>query len=155
MTFKNYFLKSLAAVIVFLLIGCSDEETVVDPIVPLEDFLGHRGELYDTQYPTERANLKGNRNTSNGGFRRNTNVDNIEVSTIEMPYPIMLFTRDDDEVFVLGGTPLIIEDNVASIDGLPPGDSETAPYFAKYTPSTGAITYIDLDRGQGLPYLAC
>ncbi|MEO1172989.1 MAG: hypothetical protein AAFX94_13210, partial [Myxococcota bacterium] len=149
-----------ALLLAFLVAGCSEQDedqAATDQTVgtPAEtaDLMGYRESAYDTHFPTERVNLNGSRSLSNVGFDRNVDAGDVEVSTIPIPYPVMLYTRNQDEIFVLGGTPLILEDNVASIDGLPPGDNETSPYFAKYSPSTGAITSVDLDRGQGLPYV--
>jgi hypothetical protein len=115
--------------------------------------LGYRAGLYDTAFPSERVNLNATHAVIQGGFPRGTTVEDVAVELIEMPYPILLYTRDADELFIYGGTPLAIEDYAGLIDGLPAGENETAPYFAKCNTFTGEITYLDLDRGKGIPYL--
>ena len=120
---------------------------------PRQDLLGYRASLYPTDFPTERKSLSGTHEIVDAGFPRDVTIDDIEIETIEMPYPALMYTRDDDEIFVIGGTPLAIDNYVSLIDGLPPGENETDPYFAKYDPTTGNIVYLDLDRGSGVPYL--
>ncbi|NJL56364.1 hypothetical protein HC928_15200, partial [bacterium] len=99
--------------------------------------MGYRAGLYDTAFPTDRADLNGGKTGLQGGFPRGTTVDDVAVELIEMPYPVILYTREPDEIFVFGGTPLGIEDYVSRADGLPAGENETTPYFAKYNPNTG------------------
>jgi len=117
------------------------------------ELLGYRASLYPTDFPTERKSLSGTHEIVDAGFPRDVTLDDIEIETIDMPYPALMYTRDDDEIFVIGGTPLAIDNYVSLIDGLPPGENETDPYFAKYDPTTGNIVYLDLDRGSGVPYL--
>ncbi len=131
----------------------ADEGEVIGEPVTERDLLGYRASLYPTDYPTERKNLNGTNSLMGVGFSRDVTVDKIVVDSIEMPYPVLLYTRDTDEVFVLGGTPMAIANYVSFIDGLPPGENETAPYIAKFNPETGEIVYLDLDRGTGIPYL--
>ena len=114
---------------------------------------GYRAGLYPTGFATERKNLNGTHELVDVGFPRDVQPDDIVIETIEMPYPALMYTREPDEIFVIGGTPLGLDQYVSFIDGLPPGDNETDPYFAKYNPETGDITYLDLDRGSGVPYL--
>ena len=115
--------------------------------------IGYRAGLYDTAFPTDRVDLNAGKVVLEGGFPRDTTVDDVAIDIIEMPYPVILYTREPDEIFVFGGTPLGIEDYVSLADGLPTGENETTPYFAKYNPNTGETIYLDLDRGQGVPYL--
>jgi hypothetical protein len=118
-----------------------------------ETRLGHRASLYETVAPTERKNLNGTNSVLGVGLPRDVAAADLALETIEMPYPVFMYTRDADEIFVLGGTPFALETYVERIDGLPAGENATAPYFARYRPDTGEITYIDLDRGSGLPYV--
>ena len=115
--------------------------------------IGYRAGLYDTAFPSERVGLNGGNAVLQGGFPVGTSADDVAIDIIEMPFPVILYTREPDEIFVFGGTPLGIEDYVSRADGLPTGENETTPYFAKYNPNTGEIIYLDLDRGQGIPYL--
>lgn len=114
---------------------------------------GYRAGLYDTAFPSERVNLNGTKAVLQGGFPLGTTADDVAIELIEMPYPVLLYTREPDEIFVFGGTPIVIEDYVSRADGLPTGDNEASPYLAKVNTASGEITYLDLDRGRGLPYL--
>ncbi|MEO1480508.1 MAG: hypothetical protein AAFU77_00265 [Myxococcota bacterium] len=138
------------------LCACEDDEstsTDTEEVTGAADLVGYRASLYDTDFPTERKNLNGTHTLMNVGFPRDVRAEDVLVETIEMPFPALLYSRDPDEIFVFGGTPLALDTFVSLIDGLPEGESETAPYFAKYTPSSGELVSIDLDRGSGLPYL--
>ncbi|MEL6526918.1 MAG: hypothetical protein AAFQ07_14535, partial [Chloroflexota bacterium] len=114
---------------------------------------GHRAGLYETAFPSERVNLNGTKAVLQGGFPRGTTVDDIAIETIEMPYPVLLYTREPDEIFVFGGTPLTIQDYVSLADGLPTGRNQESPYLARVNTVSGEITYVDLDRGRGIAYL--
>jgi hypothetical protein len=131
----------------------STTTTTAAPTAAGEELLGYREGLYPTGFPTERKNLNGTHSLADVGFPRDVMLDDIAIETIEMPYPVLLYTRDPGELFVIGGTPLAIAEYVGLIDGLPPGENKTAPYFARVDTVTGEITYLDLDRGQGVPYL--
>ena len=92
---------------------------VQQPTTPDDRSLVYLEGLYDTLFPSERANLNGSKAVREGGFPRGTAVDDVAVEVIEMPYPVLLYTREPDEIFVFGGTPFIIEDYVSLADGLP------------------------------------
>lgn len=118
-----------------------------------DDLLGYRASLSPSDEARAGVNLNGTRSVVGAGFSRDVTVDEIVVDTIDMPFPVIIYPREDDELFVMGGTPLKLADNVSAIDGLAPGENDTAPYIAKVNPKTDEIIYLDLDRGTGLPYL--
>lgn len=146
-------LPTLLAV-AMLVVACSDTTLDSGDTPGSEDLVGYRpSSLYRSHFPTERKNLNGSHTLRNVGLPRGVSADDLVVETIDMPFPVLLYTREPDEIFVMGGTPLGLELYTDRIDGVSAGGSETAPYFAKYDPTTGEITYLDLDRGTGLPYL--
>lgn len=114
---------------------------------------GYRAGFYDTAFPSERVYLNGSKGVAKGGFPRGTTTKDVAVEVIEMPYPVLLYTRKPDEIFVFGGTPLIIQDYVSLADGLPAGSNRPSPYLAKINTTSGKITYLDLKMGSGVPYL--
>lgn len=130
-------------------VDVTDDDVVVDP----DDLVGYRASLYPSHVPSERTNLNGTNTLLDVGLPRDATLDDVVVETIEMPFPVILYTREIDEIFVMGGTPLALDRYASLVDGLPMGENATAPYFAKFVPSTGEITYLDLDRGEGLPYV--
>ena len=145
----------IAILVAAALASCSDgnDGSGSDSSTVAGDLVGYRASLYQTHFPTERKNLNGSHTLLNVGLPRDVTSDEIALEIIDMPFPVLLYTRDADEIFVFGGTPVALEQYVSLIDGLPPGQNETAPYFARYNPTTGEITYVYLDRGMGLPYL--
>jgi hypothetical protein len=118
-----------------------------------EEWGGYRPNLYNSPFPTERMNLNGTKAVLHGGLPLGTTVEDVAIEIIEMPYPVLLYTREPDEIFIFGGTPLLIEDYVSRADGLPSGRNTTTPYLAKHNPTTGEITTLELNRGSGVPYL--
>lgn len=138
------------SMLVVLSIGCI---TIAQDTGELTGQGGYREGFYDTTFPSERVNLNGSKAVLQGGFPRDTTADDVAIDLIEMPYPVLLYTREPDEIFVFGGTPLIIEDYVSLADGLPTGRNRPSPYLAKYNTVSGEITSLELNRGRGLPYL--
>jgi pimeloyl-ACP methyl ester carboxylesterase len=114
---------------------------------------GYRAGLYPTNFPTERKNLNGTHELQNTGFPPDITADDLEMEIIEMPYPALMYTRESDELFIIGGMPFGIDRYVSLMDGLPTGQNETTPYLAKYNTRTRELTYIDLDQGTTIPYL--
>lgn len=114
---------------------------------------GYRASLYDTTWPVDMANLNRSNTVINAGLPRGVTADEVRVDTVAMPFPVFAYTRDLDEVFVLGGSPIVLSDYVSRIDGLPAGSSPTAPHLTRYNPQTGATTRLDLTRGNAVAYI--
>lgn len=114
---------------------------------------GYRASLYDTVWPADMANLNRSNSVVNAGFPRGTRSENVMIETVEMPFPAFAYTKDDDEIFVLGGTPLALDNFVSNMDGMPPGETKTMPHLTKYTPSTGELQRLNLTSGTTVPYV--
>jgi len=114
---------------------------------------GYRASLYETAWPADSANLNRSNTVVNAGLPRGVAAKDVAIDTVEMPFPTFAYTRKDDEVFVIGGTPLILARYVSQIDGLPVGINEAAPHITKYNPRTGRQVRLDLDRGTTAPYV--
>ncbi|MBN1260587.1 MAG: hypothetical protein JXB35_07895 [Anaerolineae bacterium] len=117
---------------------------------------GYRVSLYDTVWPTDMANLNRSNCVVNAGLPRNVTADTVAIESVEMPYPVFAYTRDEDEVFVIGGTSFVLDRYVSEIDGM--GDlgvlqGQSAPHITKYNPFTGEQTRLELDRGAGSGYV--
>lgn len=114
---------------------------------------GYRASLYKTTWPVDMANLNRSDTVVNAGLPQGFTCEDVRVDTVEMPFPVFAYTRDLDEVFVLGGLPSILEDYDSKIDGLPAGTSPTEPHLTKYNPQTGETTQLDLTLGDGYTYI--
>lgn len=137
--------------------GSFVDETDVSPTINSSALTteqpGYRASLYETTWPVDMANLNRSNTVVNAGLPQNFNCEDVQVDTVEMPFPVFAYTRDMDEVFVLGGLPNILEDYVAAIDGLEVGSSPTEPHLTKYNPQTGETTQLDLTWGDGFGYI--
>lgn len=114
---------------------------------------GYRASLYDTVWPVDMANLNRTNAVVGAGLPRRAACEDVRVDTVEMPFPSFAYTRDLDEVFVLGGLSSLLSEFDAKIDGLPPGRAVREPHLTKYVPQTGETTQLDLTRGRGFPYI--
>lgn len=135
--------------------GNVGEPVITSPDEPSEQ-IGYRASLYDTVWPTDKANLNRSNSVVNAGLPRGVAAEDVAVESVEMPYPAFAYTRDENEVFVLGGTSYILERYASEIDGLPGlgrAERQSAPHITKYNPFTGEQTRLELDRGAGSDYL--
>ena len=131
----------------------AQEETVSDNQI---DQPGYRASLYDTAWPADMANLNRSNSVVNAGLPRDVTAETVAIESVEMPYPVFAYTRNEDEVFVIGGTSFVLDQYVDNIDGL--GrlgllDGQSAPHITKYNPFTGEQTHLALDRGEGMDYV--
>jgi hypothetical protein len=65
---------------------------------PGRELLGYRAGLYPTDFSTERKSLSGTHEIVDASFPRDVTIDDIEIETIDMPFPALMDTRDDDEI---------------------------------------------------------
>lgn len=114
---------------------------------------GYRASLYRTAWPADMANLNRSNSVVNAGLPRDVRAEDIAVETVEMPFPVFSYTRNDDQVFVVGGTPFILDRYVSAIDGQSRGRTRAEPHITRYTPQTGEQVRIALDRGDTLRYV--
>lgn len=114
---------------------------------------GYRASLYPTAWPADMANLNRTNAVVGAGLPREARAEDIAVDTVEMPFPVFAYTRDDDEVFVLGGSAFVLDQYVSNIDGLPKGRTRAAPHLTKLNPFTGEQVRLDLDRGKTINYI--
>lgn len=114
---------------------------------------GYRASLYGTTWPVDMANLNRSNTVVNAGLPQGFTCEEVQVDTVEMPFPVFAYTRDLDEVFVLGGLPRVLDQYVSDIDGQPAGSSPTKPHLTQYNPQTGETTQLDLTLGDGFPYI--
>jgi hypothetical protein len=117
---------------------------------------GYQASLYDTAWPSDMANLNRSNSVVNAGLPRDATAETVAIESVEMPYPAFSYTRNEDEVFVIGGTSFVLNRYVDQIDGLGNlglRDAQLAPHITKYNPFTGEQVRIELDRGEGNGYV--
>ena len=115
---------------------------------------GYRASLYNSPFPFERGNLNGSAAVINAGLPREAKSSEVAVDVIELPFPTLLATRSEDEVFVIGGMPFFLNKYISKIDGKKGGFLQTeVPYIAKINPASGKKTVLELKRKNGINYL--
>lgn len=135
--------------------------------------LGYRAGLYDTSWPADMANLNRSNATKDSGFPVGTTADDVEMDTIEMPFPSFSYCRNENEVYVLGGAPFLLGQFVDKIDGqngsapkIDPaqiskkdafemlmGGNKPEPHLTKFNAATGEQKRVDLLKGSTVPYI--
>jgi hypothetical protein len=136
------------------------EQNIFKPVVTVNenqiDQPGYRESLYDTAWPADMANLNRSNSVVNAGLPRNITAETVAIESVEMPYPVFAYTRNENEVFVIGGTSFVLDRYVDQIDGwgsLGLFDGQSAPHITRYNPFTGDQIRIELDRGEGMDYI--
>ena len=136
------------------------EQNIIKPVVSVNenqiDQPGYRESLYDTAWPADMANLNRSNSVVNAGLPRNITAETVAIESVEMPYPVFAYTRNENEVFVIGGTSFVLDRYVDQIDGwgsLGLFDVQSAPHITRYNPFTGDQIRIELDRGEGMDYI--
>lgn len=114
---------------------------------------GHREGLYDSIWPADSANSNRSMTVVGAGLPRDVSPSSVAVLSVPMSFPVFSYTRDADEVFVVGGLPLVLSSYVSQIDGLPPGLTPVDPHITRFNPLTGEQAKLPLDLGYGLPYI--
>jgi hypothetical protein len=84
------------------------DQDIREPIMSSPENLseqpGYRASLYDTVWPVDKADLNRSNSVVDAGLPRDVTAAEIAIESVEMPFPVFAYTRDEDEVFVIGGT---------------------------------------------------
>lgn len=152
--------KAQPVVILLLLLVISTTTAAQDPEHPGCDAAtqqpGYCACLYDTAFPVDFGNLNRSASVINAGLPRDVSAETVAIESVEMPYPVFAYTRDEDEVFVIGGTSFLLDQYINQIDGLGSVGllgGQSAPHITKYNPFTGEQIRLELDRGVGSDYV--
>ncbi|MBC8091505.1 MAG: hypothetical protein H7Y15_06110 [Pseudonocardia sp.] len=129
---------------------------------PVEPTVLERTGYYDTVWPSEHADLWRSHAVSDAGLPADFDVDRLEVTSTALNLPTWGYTRGEDEVFVIGGSPFLLDTFTQSIATGEPaaGMSQlvsdlldpSTPYVAKINPSTMDPETLELTRGSTLNY---
>jgi hypothetical protein len=120
---------------------------------------GNRGGCYNTTWPLDMANSNRSNCVTNCGFSSNFDTSQITYSNISLPYPVFSYSRDTNEVFVMGGCPLILYNYCGAIEtGNPTSpnssySSQFTPYIAKLDINNLTAETLNLSGGNSAPYI--
>lgn len=169
---KNILILSL---LIIGLISCNNnpKSTKSTDNTSIEE-IGYRASLYETSWPADMANLNRSNAVNNAGFPVGTSSEDVKIETVEMPFPSFAYTRAENEIFVVGGTPFMLGVFDDIMDGTAAkkkknshnklskeemfkkwmiGESKPEPHITKYNPTTGQQKRVDLTLGNTVPYI--
>ncbi|MGL5819456.1 MAG: hypothetical protein ACRCYR_17975 [Phycicoccus sp.] len=126
---------------------------------------GRSGGYYPTTWPSEHADAIRSHAVPEGGLPAGVGGTDLEVASTELPLPTWGYTRDGDDVLVLGGSPQLLSSFTESIEQgeeIPTWrlvanqvrdlTDDSVPYVAKVDVATGEKTILPLDRGGTVNY---
>lgn len=120
---------------------------------------GYRAGCYNTIWPVDMANLNRSGTVVGAGLPQMFDAANLTVQSLALPFPVFTYTRDSSEVFVIGGTPYLLDLFGRAIETGDPGTldpsyySQFTPYLAKINPLTNQYQMCNLTGGVGSPYV--
>jgi hypothetical protein len=121
-----------------------------------------RSGLYDTAWPLEHADKWRTQSTTKAGLPADFDANRLRVQTLEFDQPIVGYTRDKNEVFILGGMPYAMNEYTqAIIEGTTKSPTTLeelisnlphTPYAAKIDPVTLRFSVLPLTHGHTVNY---
>jgi hypothetical protein len=120
---------------------------------------GNRGGCYNTTWPLDMANSNRSNTVTNCGFTSNFDTNQVNYSNISLPFPVFSYSRDSNEVFVIGGCPLILYNYGAAIEtGIASSPSSSYnslfdPYIARLNTDSMTAQILTLSGGNAAPYI--
>jgi hypothetical protein len=120
---------------------------------------GNRSQCYNTPWPVDMANNNRSNSVTNCGFPQGFDSSQIAYSNVQLPFPVFSYTRDTNEVFVIGGCPLIIYNYGGAIENNTPTapsatySAQFSPYIAKVNPYTLSTSTLNISGGTAAPYI--
>lgn len=128
-------------------------------------FEAARGGYYDTVWPSEHADLWRSHATLNAGLPAGFDPGKLVRTSARLDLPVWGYTRADDEVFVIGGSPFTLRGFTEAIRSGKTGgrlDSfgsvvadlldPSIPYVARIDPRTMKAVRLDLRGGSTVNY---
>ncbi|MFZ4814938.1 MAG: hypothetical protein ACOYL5_10400 [Phototrophicaceae bacterium] len=129
---------------------------------PIGEFVAQRAGYYDTVWPSEHADLWRSHAALGAGLPANFDAAALSVTTARLNLPSWGYTRNADEVFVIGGSPFVLNTFTQAIKTGEEGGglqntvadmlSDDIPYVAKVNPLTMDTQLTMLERGSTANY---
>lgn len=144
--------------------------TIIQPLTDKQLLAPQRAGYYETVWPSEHTELWRSHAVSNVGLPADFDPAKLSITTANLNLPVWGYTRAKDEVFVIGGSPFLLNiftqtiKNGATTESTTENLSEanmraaaeesrrSVPYVAKVNPLTMQVTQLDLTDGETINY---
>ncbi|HET6975561.1 MAG TPA: hypothetical protein VFI24_04510 [Pyrinomonadaceae bacterium] len=149
------------------------DEPIIQPLTEKQSLAPQRAGYYETVWPSEHTDLWRSHAVSGVGLPADFDPTKLTVTTANLNLPVWGYTRAKDEVFVIGGSPCMLNiftqmiknggagntaENTlatlseANIRASAEDRKHSVPYVAKINPLTMAVTQLDLTEGDTINY---
>src|ERR1044072_641463 len=147
------------------------DKPIIQPLTDKQLLAPQRAGYYETVWPSEHTDLWRSHAVSNAGLPADFDPAKLTVTTANLNLPVWGYTRAKDEVFVIGGSPFMLNIFTQTIKNGGTGEiTETGdpteanlkaaaeesrrgvPYLAKVNPLTMQVTQLDLTQGKTINY---
>src|SRR5689334_13181689 len=143
---------------------------IIQPLTDKQLLAPQRAGYYETVWPSEHTDLWRSHAVSNVGLPADFDPANLVVTTANLNLPVWGYTRAKDEVFVIGGSPFMLNIFTQTIKNGDTTDTATetlseanvgaaaeesrssVPYVAKVNPLTMQVTQLNLTEGKTINY---
>lgn len=143
---------------------------IIQPLTEKQALAPQRAGYYETVWPSEHTDLWRSHAVSNVGLPADFDPAKLTVTTANLKLPVWGYTRAKDEVFVIGGSPAMLElftqmiknggTDASKLEALSEVDIKAAveasinsvPYIARVNPLTMQVTQVDLTEGSTINY---
>ena len=128
-------------------------------------FVPERAGYYETVWPSEHTDLWRSHAALGAGLSANFAPEQLTVVTARLNLPSWGYTRAKDEVFVIGGSPFVLNSFTQAIKSGQPLSglasigstirdvfNTTSPYVARVNPLTMQVAQLDLTNGSTVNY---
>ena len=137
---------------------------LLQPYAGTQPFVPERAGYYDTLWPSEHTDLWRSHAALNAGLPADFTSEQLSVNTAPLNLPVWGYTRAQDEVFVAGGSPFLLDSFTQAIKGAPLNGAalirsivndlrdDSIPYVAKVEPPTMKVRQLNLTGGWTVNY---
>lgn len=145
---------------------------IIQPLTDKQMLAPQRAGYYETVWPSEHTDLWRSHAVSNVGLPADLDPARLTVTTANLNLPVWGYTRAKDQVFVIGGSPAMLNiftqtiknggstDTAENLAALSEADIKasaeerrnSAPYVARVNPLTMQVTQVDLTAGSTINY---
>jgi hypothetical protein len=141
------------------------DTAIIQPLTGKQLLAPQRAGYYETVWPSEHTDLWRSHAVSNVGLPADLDPAKLSVTTANLNLPVWGYTRAKDEVFVIGGSPFMLniftqtiknggtqQPSEADITAAAEESGRSVPYLAKVHPLTMQVTQLDLTQGSTINY---
>lgn len=144
------------------MISDTSAKPIIQPLTDKQLLAPQRAGYYETVWPSEHTDLWRSHAVSNVGLPADFDPAKLAVTTANLNLPVWGYTRTKDEVFVIGGSPFMLNKftqtiknggtNEVNLNGAAEESRRSVPYLAKVNPLTMQVTQLDLTEGETINY---